>query len=341
MLRAIILGLILFVAVGMIVPIATNYAEAGAKKTHLRKQKKDKRYKSYRRYITTRYVNGKKVTRKYRKPKRYKSSKRYRTTRKYRSAKTYKKTKSSKRYRKAKSSRRYKTVRRYRKVRKTASVRKYSKQWWSSYRAKTNRQTVISQRKQNLRLRQIRLAEQKEAGRNSTPRVVSTNPVMSLVKNIAPNMPLIKNIAPNWVVEKSIKEVRSEAADDIPQTNPDLTVVTNALSSESGRKNVAGVATSDLRKTVIDKMIQENGWVVNDLEKYVDGKKVYVVVAKSPTASGAVKSRIFYFAESKGKIYNLATVAPDDSQTNIENQSEKLVKTLQSTGGTVQSAKKD
>jgi hypothetical protein len=154
-------------------------------------------------------------------------------------------------------------------------------------------------------------------------------------------MPLVKNIAPNWVVEKSINDVRSTVADDTPQTNPDLTVVTNALSSESGRKNVAGVATSDLRRTVIDKMIQENGWVVNDLEKYVDGKKVYVVVAKSPTPSGAVKSRIFYFAESKGKIYNLATVAPDDSQMNIENQSEKLVKTLQSTGGTVQSAKKD
>ncbi len=336
MLRAIILVLVLFVAVGIIIPVATDYAEAGAKKTEWRKEKKKKRFKKYRKYITTRYVKGKKIKRKYRKPKKYKTTKQYRKTR---SIKRYRKARTAKRYR---SSKRYRTARKYRKARKTRRVRKYSKKWWSSYRAKTNRQKTIANRKRNLRLRQIRLEQQKALRKNSTLQVSSPGAMLPLIKNLAPNMPLIKSLTPGWMLEKSNNEQRPFAADDAPQqTNPDLTVVTNALSSESGRKNVAGVAISDLRKTVIDKMIQENGWVVNDLEKYVEGKKVYVVVAKSPDAGGAVKSRIFYFAESKGKIYNLETVAPDDSTTRIENQSEKLVKTLNSSGGTVQSAKKD
>ncbi len=118
-------------------------------------------------------------------------------------------------------------------------------------------------------------------------------------------------------------------------------VVANATSSTSGRKNVGGVSTTELRRTVIDQMIREKGWVVNDFEKHIDGKKVYVVVAKSPSQSGAVKSRIFYFTESKGQIYGLSTVAPDDSSSQIANRSQKLVKSLKASKGAVQSAKKD
>ncbi len=344
MLRAIILVLVLFVSIGTIIPLATDYAEAGAKKTEWRKEKKKKRYK---RYITSRYTKVNKRSLRYRKTTKAKATKRYRktSTKRYKKAssskgyrkagttKRYVKRKPTKRYTKAKTSKRYRSSqKRYAKAKKTSRVRKYSKKWLSNYRVRKVRQTAIAKRKQNLRLKRIRLAKatRSTVRRTLTPQVATTKKAISISGNA---------VLPGWMKEKLNEQVRANAPRNVQQTNPDLIVVTNAVSPQSGRKNVAGVAISDLRKTVIDKMIQEKGWVVNDMEKFVDGKKVYVVVAKSPDESGAVKSRIFYFAESKGQIYSLATVAPDDSNTQIVNQSEKLVKTLEGSGGTVQSAK--
>jgi hypothetical protein len=126
------------------------------------------------------------------------------------------------------------------------------------------------------------------------------------------------------------------------QTGDALSVVATAMNQQSGRKDVAGVSTTVLRRTVIDQMIREQGWVENDFEKYVNGKKVFVVVAKAPSTGGNVKSRIFYFTESKGQIFSLSTVAPDSSSTQIADKSKKLVQTLQTgSNGPVQSAKKD
>lgn len=372
MLRAIILVLVLFVSMGTIIPLATDHAEAGAKKTEWRKKKKKKRYKRYKQLVTSRYSKTENRSRNYSKAKKHKSPKRYRKTK--RTAKRYRTTKSSKRYRKAKTTRRYRKTntrksyrkakttkryrssKRYRKARsskkrykgskryrsskkrykntaKTRRVRKYSKTWLRNYRAKKAGQKAIAKRKRNLRLKRIRLAKakRKTVTRNSTPRNVAAKNRISISGNA---------VLPVWMKEKLNEQVRANAPSNAPQTNSDLIVVTDAVSPTSGRKNVAGVAISDLRKTVIDKMIEEKGWVVNDLEKYVDGKKVYVVVAKSPDANGVVKSRIFYFAESKGRIYSRATVSPDDSNVQIANESEKLVKTLEGTPKPVQSAKK-
>lgn len=345
MLRAIILVLVLFMSIGAIIPLATNYAEAGAKKTEWRKEKKKKRFK---RYITSRYTKVNKRSLRYRKSTSAKSTKRYRKT----PAKRYRKASSSKRYRKRRTTKRYRNSRkRYAKAKKTVHTRKYSKKWLSNYRTEKSHQTAVARRKQNLRLKRIRLVEAKQitvsrTSASPTLPAAATKKVISISGN---------PILPGWMKEKLNEQVQANAPRNIQgniqgnipenaprnvqQTNPDLVVVTNAVSPQSGRKNVAGVAISDLRKTVIDKMIQEKGWIVNDMEKFVDGKKVYVVVTKSPGVSGAVKSQIFYFTESKGQIYSLATVAPDDSNTQIVNQSEKLVKTLEGSGKTVQSAK--
>ncbi|MGI8555351.1 MAG: hypothetical protein ACR2LT_03200, partial [Pyrinomonadaceae bacterium] len=76
---------------------------------------------------------------------------------------------------------------------------------------------------------------------------------------------------------------------------------------------VGGVSTSALRRTVIDRMMKEDGWVVNDYQKDLGGKKVYVVVAQSKGANNQVQSRLFYFTEVEGKIYSVATNSSSDS----------------------------
>jgi hypothetical protein len=103
-------------------------------------------------------------------------------------------------------------------------------------------------------------------------------------------------------------------------------------------KTVGGVSTSSLRGTVIDRMIKESGWVVNDYQKEIGGKKVYVVVAQSPGAGGTVQSRLFYFTEVGGSIYSVATNAPVDNSRRIEEESEKVINSLQHKTNPVQQA---
>jgi hypothetical protein len=100
-------------------------------------------------------------------------------------------------------------------------------------------------------------------------------------------------------------------------------------SDRQGRnKLVGGVPTTSLRRNVIDKMMREEGWVVNDFQKDINGKKVYVVVAQS-TVKGVVQSRLFYFTEVDGRIYSLSTTSPNSAQERIAQESEKVIQSLQ------------
>ncbi|HNU09457.1 MAG TPA: hypothetical protein PKO33_16940, partial [Pyrinomonadaceae bacterium] len=67
--------------------------------------------------------------------------------------------------------------------------------------------------------------------------------------------------------------------------------------------------------------------VVNDFQKEIGGKKVYVVVAQSEN-KGAVQSRVFYFAEVGGRIYSVSTNSPTDTTERIAAESEKVLDML-------------
>src|SRR5690606_19552467 len=89
-----------------------------------------------------------------------------------------------------------------------------------------------------------------------------------------------------------------------------ISVVGHAVENENHNrrvKTIGGVPTTSLRREVINQMIRENGWVVNDYQKVISGTAVYVVVAQTPGPNGRVRSRLFYFTESNGRIYNVAT----------------------------------
>ena len=111
--------------------------------------------------------------------------------------------------------------------------------------------------------------------------------------------------------------------------------------TEKARKQMlGGISVSALRRTVIDKMIKENGWVVNDYQRIVDGKKVFVVVAQSSNA-GVVQSRQFYFTEVDGRIYSLATNAPNDYSEKVAADSEKVLSAMSRNNRPVQTAATD
>jgi hypothetical protein len=45
---------------------------------------------------------------------------------------------------------------------------------------------------------------------------------------------------------------------------------------------LAGVPVADLKRIVIDKMVSNGGWVVNDFVRDVNGNRVFVVTGRTP-----------------------------------------------------------
>ncbi len=257
MIRAIALSLALLLGIGIIVPLATDYAEAGAKKNRKYAKKKKK-------------------------------------------------------------------------------VKKYSKKWWRQYRARMKRQRALQARKRALRLRQLRLARMRQQN-SDTPTVKNSKQAVQkqVREDNSPALLPSGDTAPRtWKKSQSTQaELQFNVADEngsqLGQASISVVGPTMGADDNSAKtKTVGGVPTVSLRRNVIDRMIKENGWVVNDYQKEIGGKKVYVVVAQSEGAGGRIQSRVFYFAESDGRIYSVATNSPTDSSEKIAAESEKVINSL-------------
>jgi len=348
MLRAVILAMVVVFAVGLIIPVATEHTEAGAKEQERQYNKKSRaekfRYRSRFRLASysssTRYREAKLVEARHTAPapapeamaeavaapeaapaavkvraaEKAKSSARVAKTRKVKRSKA--KRGSSVRYRKVKryrtstsrkasSSKRYSSKRRT--VKKT-SARKYTARWWHNYRARQKQEEALAKRKAIMRAK--REALQRQHAASEAYAFVEQAETQAVQENIDPIAQLVMN-ADGTVSVVIVGEAKGDTIDS------------------GRRRSLAGVSTTALRRTVIDQMITENGWVENDYHKEVDGKKVYVVIAKAPDEKNRIRSRTFYFAESKGKIYRVAASGPKDEPEQAARESEKMVKSLQ------------
>ncbi len=95
-------------------------------------------------------------------------------------------------------------------------------------------------------------------------------------------------------------------------------------------KLIGGVALPILRRAIIDRMIAEGGWVTNDMEREIEGRRVYIVSAQTGQGGVARESLTFYFTEVEGRLYTLSTNAPVDLSAPMAANSEQLLATLRS-----------
>jgi hypothetical protein len=105
--------------------------------------------------------------------------------------------------------------------------------------------------------------------------------------------------------------------------------------ASKARQYIGDMSFKDLRKTVIDKMVVSNGWVVNDFERSIDGKRVFVVVAQtgnSPDGASGPQPWCFYFTEVDGKVYSLSTTAPPEFFQRADAGSQQLLGSFKGTG---------
>lgn len=208
--------------------------------------------------------------------------------------------------------------------RKNKKVKKYSRAWWKMYRAKLRRNRALAARRQALIAR-------RNAKRTDNNKVVA--------KVIQKSSTVVETPIAGWRGESVSPngEARYSVADSSGRSigSAQLSVVGAAMPLPEGEmparmrdKTLAGVSVNSLRRTVIDKMIREEGWIVNDYQREVNGKKVFVVVAQT-NGGGTVNSRLFYFTEVGGRIYNLSTNAPNDYSDKIAADSEQFIQKLQ------------
>ena len=222
--------------------------------------------------------------------------------------------------------------RKHRKYKKNKKYKKYSKRWWRQYHARVKKRKAMAARRRALRLRQIRLAKVRAAQKDKPQTAAVQKPVESRPAAILPSgAPAPKG----WVNDQSTTSELQFRVDDssgaqIGSAAISVVGTSNGETVDTGRnRSVGGVPTTSLRREVINRMIRENGWVVNDYQKEIGGRKVYVVVAQSQQTGGRVQSRMFYFTEVEGRIYSVATNAPTDNAERLAEESEKVINSLQ------------
>jgi hypothetical protein len=223
-----------------------------------------------------------------------------------------------------------------RKQRKHAKkYKKYSRAWWRQYRARMKRKKAMQARKRALRLRRLRLARAAAQAKSNGER-----PTVAKVKKNTSSAPAVLpsgDPAPaGWhpaQVSPAELQFRVDDSSGSQVGSASISVVDPAMGDSSNYnrgKSVGGVSTTALRRDVIDRMVRENGWVVNDYQKEISGQQVYVVVAQSQAKNGAVQSRMFYFTEVDGKIYSVSTNSPVQEQERLAEESEKVINSLKS-----------
>jgi hypothetical protein len=194
--------------------------------------------------------------------------------------------------------------------------RRHSRAWWRRHRAR-------------MRLRRAAALAHRNA---------PLGPVFAYSKNPVTSTPLLPTLPAGWnnptVANGGEVRFRTENSASIPSQGT-LSVVARSrpnpayLTQREQRTTLAGVSFSDLRRIAIDKMINAGGWVVNDYERKVNGARVFVVIAQTPSDGRSLeKSWNFYFAEVDGRIYSLTLNTPLQFSDKLAAEGERFLSSL-------------
>ena len=194
--------------------------------------------------------------------------------------------------------------------------RRHSRAWWRRHRA---------------RMRLRRAAAQAH-------RTAPLGPVFAKTTNGDVSMTLLNKLPAGWnnPTVANNGEVRFQTENKaIAPGQATLSVVARSrpnpafVTQREQSRMLSGVAFSDLRRIVIEKMINAGGWVINDYERQVNGARVFVVIAQTPSdGRSPEKSWNFYFAEVDGKIYSLTLNTPSQFSGSLAAEGQKFLASL-------------
>ena len=194
--------------------------------------------------------------------------------------------------------------------------RRHSRAWWRRHRARMRLRRAAAQAHRNAPLA---TALNKPANGNLSTAMLTKLPT-------GWNNPTIANNGEVRFQTESKAAAPSQATLAVvarSRPNP------NYLTQREQARMLSGVSFSDLRRIVIEKMINAGGWVINDYERQVDGARVFVVIAQTPSdGRSPEKSWNFYFAEVDGSIYSLTLNTPTQYSGSLAGEGQKFLASL-------------
>lgn len=198
----------------------------------------------------------------------------------------------------------------------------HSRRWWRRHHARVRRMKAARAMAHNPVALKVKPAEMSSA---MTP--IAAAPVAAAV-------PVQLENGWNRLPAAANGEVKFRAAAN-PTDQAKLSVVAMSrpnpayLTAKEQKQMLSGVSFAELRRSVIDKMITAGGWVSNDFERDVNGRRVFVVSAQTPgDGRSPDKSWNFYFTEVNGRIYSLATEANVQSAERMAAEAERFIASL-------------
>lgn len=215
--------------------------------------------------------------------------------------------------------------------------RRRSRAWWRRYRARLARRRAAESRARELAaLRGDKTVTPEESDRSRFSNAVAAtggvfnDPAgqwsMKLPRGWS-NRPAVSNGEMRFrVFERSGKPIGQAAFAFVTAAQP---IVDGSLSARARKQLLAGIPFSQLRSAVIDRMVMSNGFVTNDMEREIGGRKVYVVLAQT-NSDGRNPEQFFtfYFTEFEGRIYSMAVAASSESANRLNAEAEQVISSL-------------
>lgn len=221
--------------------------------------------------------------------------------------------------------------------RRSRMNRRHSRAWWRRYRARQRRKRAVALKRQQV-LRRARSGKNLNAVADSHKSVPLASKLSTVSSVKSPSTGWNPALPNGWsrrgaaaggemkfVVNSQDGRAIGEARFSVINARAPGEV---AMTTRAQRKMLAGVSFAELRRTVIDKMVAANGWVVNDLQREIGGRPVFIVLAQTAASSDGrtpQQSWVFYFTEVDGRIYSLATNSLLESADRIAQESAQLV----------------
>jgi hypothetical protein len=220
--------------------------------------------------------------------------------------------------------------------RRSRMNRRHSRAWWRRHRARMRRKRAALRRQQALlRAREGKNLNAVAESHKSVAQPAKLSTVSSVKNPVSRWTPALpsgwsrRSAAANgemkFVVNAQDGRYVGEARFSVVHASISGE---NAATSNTKRKMLGGVSFSELRRTVIDKMMAANGWVVNDISREIGGRPVFIVLAQTAASSDGrspQQSWVFYFTEVEGRIYSLATNSLLEFADRIADESTQLM----------------
>jgi hypothetical protein len=190
--------------------------------------------------------------------------------------------------------------------------RRHSRAWWRRHRAMMRRRAALLAKRRALIIARrngaVPTAPPKTADNHASLPTAIAFPVNPAGDN--KSLPLPNGWSPSASSNGASSFVIAPASG--AEAHATLAVVAPTTGNQpfgrEKRNMVGGASYTELRRSVIDRMISAGGWVVNDRQRDIGGRRVFEVIAQTPSANGKPDQVWnFYFAEINGKVYSLTT----------------------------------